>query len=68
MSGWIGTGLLLIGSWQFSARRRSAWLWSLAGNLAWLARGVQTGQWDVATETAIFAALALWGWYRWRKQ
>lgn len=65
--GWMGLGLLLVSSYLFSARRRQAWLWSLAGNLAWLVRGFQTGQADLVVETALFAALAAWGWWRWRR-
>lgn len=66
--GWVGNVLILIGALLIGHKYRSAFLFSSAGNLAWLAQGVYVQMVDLVVISAAFAALALWNWWLWGKQ
>jgi hypothetical protein len=65
MSGWVGSALLLIGSWGVGNKWRHAFLLGLAGELIWTWRAWDTGQVDLFVVCLAFDALYARNWWKW---
>lgn len=65
MLGWIGNVFIVLGLWGIGNRRRGAFLFSVVGELFWIAAAVGRGQFDLAVICVVFAVLALRSYVKW---
>ncbi len=64
--GWLGTGLLLLGTILLGFKLPEAWLISALGSASWLYKSIRTRQTDLAITNVAFLALSLWNYACWR--
>ena len=62
---WVANGLIVIGMILIGGKRRSAFLFSAAGELLWTGAAAVKGMWDLAFICGLFVVLALVNWKRW---
>ena len=65
MLAWIGNLLIVVGLWKIGDKWRHAFLFSIAGELAYIARSVAVGDWALAFICVVFCAMALRSWIKW---
>ena len=65
--GWIGNFLIVIGLWKIGDKWRHAFLFSIAGESAWIAKSLLAGQPDYALATirSVFCIMAFMNWRKW---
>jgi hypothetical protein len=63
--GWAANVFLLIGMYLVGEKRRSAFLFTIVGELLYVWRGLDTGQTDLAVICLLFGAGAAWNWRKW---
>jgi hypothetical protein len=64
--GWIGNILILLALWQVGQKKRSGWLWSVAGNIIWCQYAIGLHMWDMLFVDGISLCLAAYNWHKWR--
>lgn len=64
---WLGTLLLLIGLWYVGAKKRWAFLFTIAGELLILVYSLHIRAWSIAFIGLTFSWLAARNWYLWGK-
>jgi hypothetical protein len=65
---WIANALVLVGLFLVGGKRRSAFVWTFAGEVLWTIAGIRAGMYDLASICAVFAAMAAVNWWRWGKE
>lgn len=65
---WFANALVLIGLFLVGGKKRSAFLWTFAGETLWCIAGIQQDMWDLASICAVFAVLAAVNWFRWGRE
>lgn len=65
---WIANGLIVIGMILIGSRRRSAFLFSAAGESIWTYWAASVGMYDLASICGLFVVLALVNWRRWGRE
>ncbi len=70
MLGWIGNLFIVLGLWGITSQRpyRNAFLFSIAGESAWIANAYGRSDWALAFICVVFALLAVRGWINWGKK
>lgn len=63
--GWIGNIFIVVGLWKIGDKWRHAFLFSIVGEAAWIARATMVEDWALATICLIFCGLAARSWYKW---
>lgn len=67
MLGWIGNVFILAGLYGITSKRpsRYAFLFSVAGESAWIANSIYTANWALAFICVVFAFMAVRGFLNW---
>lgn len=65
--GWLGSVAIFAGLYGVTKKRKGAFLFSVAGESAWLVKASYIHAWDLLAMTTVFLALALYGYYAWGK-
>lgn len=65
MIGWLGSILLIVGMLEVGHKRRSGFLYGAVGELFWVLRAFQTGQWDLIAICVVFVGVYVWNWLKW---
>lgn len=65
MLAWIGNLLIVVGLWKIGDKWRHAFLFSIAGELLYVARSVANRDWALASICVVFCAMALVNWIKW---
>jgi hypothetical protein len=68
MLAWIGNLLIVVGLWKIGDKWRHAFLFSIAGELAYVARSVLLEDWALAFICVVFCAMAAINWVKWGRQ
>lgn len=63
--GWLGNIFIVIGLWFVGDRKRSAFIFTIIGELIWAGYAMHLGMWDLAIICLVFALLALRNWFKW---
>lgn len=63
--GWVGNASLVVGVLLLGTKRRQAFLWTVAGGVAWGIASWEIGRVDMITICVVFTVLALWNWFQW---
>jgi hypothetical protein len=66
--GWFANIFIVIGLWFVGNKRRSAFLFTVAGELLWTGYATYRQMWDLALICAVFAGLAARNWVLWGKK
>ena len=66
MLGWIGNLFIVAGLWGVGSKRRHAFLFSIAGEVAWIANAAGRGDWALTSICVVFLLMAMRGWWLWR--
>ena len=64
--GWVGNVFIVIGLYFIGEKKRWAFLFSVVGELIWCLFSLYKQQYDLAFICAVFCALALRSWIKWR--
>lgn len=67
ITGWIGSGFIVLGIILLAYRMRSGFLYGCLGNALWLYKGIMTYQWDLVTLEALIVTLQAFSWFKWGK-
>jgi hypothetical protein len=62
---WLANLLIVIGLWMVGSKRRSAFIFTFAGEAVWTAVSASKGMYDLAAICALFAVLAARNWWKW---
>jgi len=62
---WVGTCLLLLGSWLVGRKLKEGFLFELAGELAWIAWAVANRQWSILVVAAVFSVVLVKNYIDW---
>lgn len=62
---WVGNLLIVVGLWKIGDKWRHAFLFSIAGETAWMIASAQAGDWALFTICGIFNVMALRNWFKW---
>jgi hypothetical protein len=65
MLGWIGNVLIVVGLWKIGDKWRHAFVFSVLGELAWIARSVAARDWALASICVVFCLMAVRSWVKW---
>jgi hypothetical protein len=65
MMTWFANFLIVIGLWQVGGRRRSAFMFTFAGEAIWTVVSLYGGMYDLAAICALFSVLAARNWCKW---
>lgn len=63
--GWCGNGLLLTSAYLIGNKNRSAFLWTVAGELVWVGYSAYLGFPSMVFICAVFAVMAARNWWKW---
>ena len=66
--GWIGNVFLLLSVWNLGHKHRSAFLWSIGGNVFWFAEAIIGCRWDLIFINVVFAIISARNWLLWGPQ
>ena len=66
--GWLANILIVIGLWQIGNRKRTAFLFTITGELIWTIKAFVFEQYDLAFICAIFCILAVRNWIKWKSE
>jgi hypothetical protein len=65
MLAWVGNLLIVVGLWKIGDKWRHAFLFSIAGELAYVARSVMLRDWALAFICVVFCGMAFVNWIKW---
>ena len=65
--GWVGNFFIVIGLWKIGDKWRHAFLFSIVGETAWIAKSVVVQDWALATICLVFNVMAFRNWVKWGK-
>jgi hypothetical protein len=65
MIGWLGNICIVLGLWGIGSKRRSAFLFSVVGEAAYIWRSYATHDWALFAVCCVFLAMAIRGFYLW---
>jgi hypothetical protein len=65
MLAWIGNLLIVVGLYKIGDKWRHAFLFSIAGELLYIARSVAAKDWALAFICVVFCAMAFRNWVKW---
>lgn len=65
---WIGNILIVAGLWGITDKRRNAFLFSIAGEGAWIANAYSRSDWALASICIVFLLMAVRGYIKWGGQ
>ena len=68
MVSWIANVLICLGLWHIGNKKRSAFLFSIAGEGLWVASAIHRSLWDLAFICAVFFVLAIRSYVKWGKE
>lgn len=61
----FASALLFVGLWLLGHKRRSGFLFSIVGELAWVKAAVDRGMYDLSAVCVVFAVMAALNWRKW---
>jgi hypothetical protein len=64
---WIGNIAIVIGLWKIGDKWRHAFLFSIAGETAWIIAALHSQDYALATICTIFNIMAFRNWIKWGK-
>jgi hypothetical protein len=67
MLGWIGNLFIVAGLWGVGNKRRGAFLFSIAGEGAWIANAYSRGDWALTFICVVFLLMAVRAYVLWGK-
>jgi hypothetical protein len=62
---WIGNVFIVAGLWGVGNKRRGAFLFSIAGETAWISSAAARGDWALTTICVVFLIMAVRGYVLW---
>lgn len=65
---WLGVVLLLISVCLLTIKKRTGWLFGIAGDCSWLIFGIQMKIKSLILINLIFIILCFYGWINWKKK
>ena len=68
MLGWIGNLFIVAGLWGVGDKRRHAFLFSIAGEGAWIANAHSREDWALTSICVVFLLMAVRGWIKWGRE
>lgn len=63
--GWIGNILIWLGLWLVGRKDRKAFLFTIVGELVWVAYAAYYQWWDLSLSCIVFAAISAKNWVIW---
>lgn len=64
---WVGNVLICLGLWHIGNKKRWAFLFSIAGETAWIIYATQIHLWSLTFICCVFWSLAIRSWVKWGK-
>ena len=65
MIGWFANVFIVIGLWRIGYKDRSAFLWTIVGEVIWTGYAAYIGMHSLSFICAVFAALAVRNYRKW---
>ena len=65
MLGWIGNLFIVAGLWGVGNKNRNAFLFSIAGESAWIANAYLRRDWALTSICVVFLLMAVRGYIKW---
>lgn len=65
--GWLALALNVWGNLALTSKGASGWIIRLACNGCWIPYAVATSAWALLANHALFAAINVYGWRKWRR-
>ena len=65
MLGWIGNIFIVVGLWGVGNKNRNAFLFSIAGESAWIANAYLRSDWALTSICIVFLLMAVRGYIKW---
>lgn len=66
--GWIGNIFIIIGLWKAGDKSRNAFIFSVIGEVIWVAYALYCNMYDLAFVCVIFGLIAVRNFLKWRKE
>ena len=63
--GWVGNVIIGIGLWKLGSKHRTAFIWTIAGEMLWVVNALLLNMIDLAFICLLFAVLAGRNWLLW---
>lgn len=64
--GLLGSACLAVGLWGIGNRKRSAFLFSILGEVLWIIKSCWLGMWDLVAICVVFLVLAIRSYVLWK--
>ncbi len=65
---WVANVILIVGLFLVGERKRSAFVWTAAGEALWLGASLAEGRLDMAFICAVFLVMAVVNYFKWGKK
>lgn len=63
--GWVGNLFIWYGLFKVGSKNRSAFLWTIFGEIIWFGYASYLGLWDLSISCLVFAGLGVWNYRQW---